>query len=236
MGRKGKTQTHTAKELASKHAAAKAAAGGVGGGAALAAKRKAAGEKVAVLCEICKAVQPNIQSMERHYDSKHAKENWRDVWCAKYTVRCPSGPEWQTLATRSRTARCSRQEMFGANKQNLKESDATFQQKMDPKEKAKAKAAREEKKRLAEEKKLGLLKGGGAAGGGAAETEDQKIARLQKQFMPLVKKGEGLEESGDLAGALALYQEAMTGFRSEGVKRPKLKEKMDSVKAKMGEA
>jgi len=129
--------------------------------------------------------------------------------------------------------------MFGANKQNLKESDATFQQKMDPKEKAKAKAAREEKKRLAEEKKLGLLKGGGgggAAGGGAAETEDQKIARLQKQFMPLVKKGEGLEESGDLAGALALYQEAMTGFRSEGVKRPKLKEKMDNVKAKMGEA
>ena len=135
--------------------------------------------------------------------------------------------------------RAARQEMFGANKQNLKESDATFQQKMDPKEKAKAKAAREEKKRLAEEKKLGLLKGGGgggAAGGGAAETEDQKIARLQKQFMPLVKKGEGLEESGDLAGALALYQEAMTGFRSEGVKRPKLKEKMDNVKAKMGEA
>ena len=124
--------------------------------------------------------------------------------------------------------------MFGANKQNLKESDATFQQKMDPKEKAKAKAAREEKKRLAEEKKLGLLKGGG--GGGAAETEDQKIARLQKQFMPLVKKGEGLEESGDLEGALALYQEAMTGFRSEGVKRPKLKEKMDKVKAKMGES
>ena len=134
--------------------------------------------------------------------------------------------------------RAARQEMFGANKQNLKESDATFQQKMDPKEKAKAKAAREEKKRLAEEKKLGLLKGGGggAAGGGAAETEDQKIARLQKQFMPLVKKGEGLEESGDLEGALALYQEAMTGFRNEGVKRPKLKEKMDKVKAKMGEA
>ena len=54
--------------------------------------------------------------------------------------------------------------------------------------------------------------------------------------MPLVKKGEGLEESGDLEGALALYQEAMTGFRSEGVKRPKLKEKMDKVKAKMGES
>ena len=76
-----------------------------------------------------------------------------------------------------------------------------------------------------------------ASGGGAAkETEDEKIARLQKQFMPLVKKGEGLEESGDLEGALALYQEAMTGFRSEGVKRPKLKEKMDKVKAKMGES
>ena len=112
MGRKGKTQTHTAKELAAKHASAKAAAGGVGGGAALAAKRKAAGEKVAVLCEICKAVQPNIQSMERHYDSKHAKENWRDVWCAKYTVRCPAAPNgrrWQRAheLRAARGRRCS---------------------------------------------------------------------------------------------------------------------------------
>lgn len=48
--------------------------------------------------------------------------------------------------------------------------------------------------------------------------------------------GEVLEKAGDLEGALAKYQEAMTGFRAEGVKRPKLKEKMDAVRAKMEEA
>ena len=97
----------------------------------------------------------------------------------------------------------------------------------------KAKEDREAAKKAKEGAKKA---GGGGGGGGGAESEDEKIARLQKQWMPLVKKGEGLEESGDLEGALALYQEAMTGFRNEGVKRPKLKEKMDKVKAKMGEA
>lgn len=51
--------------------------------------------------------------------------------------------------------------------------------------------------------------------------------------MPLVKKGDALQESGDLAGALALYQEAMDGFRGAGFKRPKLKEKLDAVKERM---
>ena len=51
----------------------------------------------------------------------------------------------------------------------------------------------------------------------------------------MVKAGEKLEEAGDLEGALAKYQEAMTGFRNEGVKRPKLKEKMDAVRAKLEE-
>ena len=111
-----------------------------------------------------------------------------------------------------------------AEKQRKAEEEELRQQRM------KAKEEREAAKKAKEEAK----KGGG--GGGGAESEDEKIARLQKQWMPLVKKGEGLEESGDLEGALALYQEAMTGFRNEGVKRPKLKEKMDKVKAKMGEA
>ena len=110
-----------------------------------------------------------------------------------------------------------------AEKQRKAEEEELRQQRM------KAKEEREAAKKAKEEAKK-------AGGGGGAESEDEKIARLQKQWMPLVKKGEGLEESGDLAGALALYQEAMTGFRSEGVKRPKLKEKMDNVKAKMGEA
>ena len=51
--------------------------------------------------------------------------------------------------------------------------------------------------------------------------------------MPLVKKGDALQEAGDLDGALALYQEAMEGFRGAGFKRPKLKEKLDAVKARI---
>ena len=44
--------------------------------------------------------------------------------------------------------------------------------------------------------------------------------------MPLVKQGKALQAAGDLTGALALYQQAMDGFRAAGVKRPKLKEIM----------
>jgi hypothetical protein len=54
--------------------------------------------------------------------------------------------------------------------------------------------------------------------------------------MPLVKKGDTVKETGDLAGALALYQEAMDAFRNAGFKRPKLKEKLDAVKAEMAAA
>ena len=51
--------------------------------------------------------------------------------------------------------------------------------------------------------------------------------------MPLVKEGNSNAEAGDLAGALALYQMAMDGFRAAGMKRPKLKEKMDEVKTSL---
>merc|ERR1712167_212982 len=78
MGRKGKTQKHTAKEIASKHAAAKAAASGAGGGGDMADKRKSAGNKVSVQCTLCMTIQPNIKSMEAHYDGKHAKVKWAD--------------------------------------------------------------------------------------------------------------------------------------------------------------
>jgi hypothetical protein len=85
MGRKGKTQNHTAKELAGKAAAAKYAAGGAGGGGSGAAKRKDAGSKAAVLCEICKGMQPNMKSMILHYESKHPKANWAEAG-PKYEV------------------------------------------------------------------------------------------------------------------------------------------------------
>ena len=48
MGRKGKAQKHTAKEIAGKHKAAKEARGAAGGGGKGAKARKNAGGKVAV--------------------------------------------------------------------------------------------------------------------------------------------------------------------------------------------
>ncbi len=205
MGRKGKTQTHTAKEIAAKHAAAKAAAGGVGGGAALANQRKAAGAKVAVFCEICKSVQPNMKSMEAHYDSKHAKEPWATI-----------GPKYEA--------------QFNANRAGLKQADPTFKEKKTPAEREKDKQEREKKKREAAEAKLKAMKGGNAAAGAAG---DDTLKQLEKEFMPLVKKGDAAQDGGDLDGALALYQEAMDGFRSAGYGRPKLKEKLDAIKEKI---
>merc|ERR1711964_264248 len=78
MGRKGKTQKHTAKEIAAKHAAAKHAGGAAGGGGSGVENRKAAGNKVSIACVICMTVQPNIKSMEAHYDGKHAKIKFAD--------------------------------------------------------------------------------------------------------------------------------------------------------------
>ena len=58
---------------------------------------------------------------------------------------------------------------------------------------------------------------------------------VAQELMPLVKQGDGLADGGDLTGALALYQKAMDGFRAQGVKRPKLKAKLDETKAKIAE-
>jgi len=84
MGRKGKTQKHTAAETASKHAAAKNAAGGAGGGKDGAKKREQAKASGSIKCKICMALQPNMISMEKHYDSKHAKIKFDDALKAEY--------------------------------------------------------------------------------------------------------------------------------------------------------
>mmetsp|Transcript_12614 Transcript_12614/g.20374 ORF Transcript_12614/g.20374 Transcript_12614/m.20374 type:complete len:125 (-) Transcript_12614:1178-1552(-) len=78
MGRKGKTQKHSAKEIANKHKAAKERAGGAGGGGAGAAARKANMFKVKVKCRICLAEQPHMSGMRNHYENKHPKEAWSD--------------------------------------------------------------------------------------------------------------------------------------------------------------
>jgi len=94
MGRKGKAQKHTAKEIAGKHAAAKAKAGGAGGGGDAAKERQSKGAKVAVKCKICLGQQPNLKSMEAHYDGKHSKINWKEFEATYETefnvLRAPS--------------------------------------------------------------------------------------------------------------------------------------------------
>merc|ERR1712072_1108118 len=86
MGRKGKTQKHTAAETAAKHKAAKEAQGAAGGGGAGTAARKNAGAKASVACIICMTQQPNMKSMEAHFDSKHSKLKWSE-----------EGPKYQAM-------------------------------------------------------------------------------------------------------------------------------------------
>jgi len=78
MGRKGKTQKHTAKEIASKVQASKNSNGAAGHGSVGLAARKDNMMKIQVKCEICLAIQPHMSGMKNHYESKHAKVEWKD--------------------------------------------------------------------------------------------------------------------------------------------------------------
>ena len=84
MPRKGKTQKHTAAEIAGKVKASKEANGAAGGGGAMAQVRKEAGFKASIICEICKLPMPSAASMKQHYEGKHAKEEWTAEMEAMY--------------------------------------------------------------------------------------------------------------------------------------------------------
>mmetsp|Transcript_17455 Transcript_17455/g.20219 ORF Transcript_17455/g.20219 Transcript_17455/m.20219 type:complete len:125 (+) Transcript_17455:178-552(+) len=76
MGRKGKTQKHTAKEIASKVKAAKERNGAAGGGGKGAEARMGAWTKASVLCDVCKTIQPSFKTMQIHYENKHPKDSY----------------------------------------------------------------------------------------------------------------------------------------------------------------
>merc|ERR1711991_837489 len=103
MGRKGKAQKHTAKEINGKHKAAKEARGAAGGGGKGAQQRKNAGGKIAVKCEICLSMQPNFKSMTAHFESKHAKADWKTL-----------GPQYEAKFNAGRSA--VKKEQFDAKK------------------------------------------------------------------------------------------------------------------------
>ena len=94
-------------------------------------------------------------------------------------------------------------------------------------------AARRKERELRKVNEAMLTQYGGQPSAGKAGAADQQLAMLQQQWMPVVKAGEVLEAAGDLSAAMAKYQEAMDGFRAAGVKRPKLKQKMDAVRLKL---
>eukprot|EP01052_Picozoa_sp_SAG31_P037051 SAG31_NODE_4716_length_3011_cov_1.958791_2_plen_122_part_00 len=50
----------------------------------------------------------------------------------------------------------------------------------------------------------------------SASSESEKLKALEAKLMPLVKRADGMLSDGDVTGAIALYQEAMTGFRGAG--------------------
>ena len=78
MGRKGKTQKHSAAETNAKHKAAKEARGGAGGGNDGEERRKNVGNRISIKCHICMSLQPNMISMAAHFDSKHSKINFNE--------------------------------------------------------------------------------------------------------------------------------------------------------------
>ena len=87
MPRKGKTQKHTAAEIAAKVKASKEANGAAGGGGAMAKARKEAGNKASISCDVCKSLQPSMASMKQHYESKHSKLPWTTEMEADYKAR-----------------------------------------------------------------------------------------------------------------------------------------------------
>ena len=54
-----------------------------------------------------------------------------------------------------------------------------------------------------------------------------------EKLMPLVKAGDALVADGKVAEGVAKYQQALDGFQAAGMKRPKLKEKLDAATAQL---
>jgi hypothetical protein len=135
MGRKGKSQKHTAKELNAKHKAAKEKAGAAGGGGKGAAARKNASAKILMVCKLCKTNQPSVKSMKIHFDAKHPKENW-DEHCPIYEAIAGDNKEKNNAKknqkthmigqVKSRAAKQTKKELGGREKAALKKKQMEF--------------------------------------------------------------------------------------------------------------
>jgi hypothetical protein len=94
-----------------------------------------------------------------------------------------------------------------------------------------AKEARAKKKRETERAKLAALKASASAPPPSA------IKELERDLLPLVKRADELQTSGgELAAALALYEDAMDGFQTKGFRRPKLQAKIEALRHRIATA
>lgn len=65
---------------------------------------------------------------------------------------------------------------------------------------------------------------------GGETAEQQKV---RNALMPLVKAADKLVADGKVGEGAAMYQQAVDGFTAAGMKRPKLKEKLDAAKGSL---
>lgn len=84
MGRKGKVQIHTAKEIKGKVQAAKERNGAAGGGGEGAKNRVEARAKASVPCEVCTQILPSLNTAKIHFEAKHPKNAFPE---AAYAVK-----------------------------------------------------------------------------------------------------------------------------------------------------
>jgi hypothetical protein len=184
MGRKGKAQNHTAKEINAKIAAAKHAAGGAGGGSVAAANRLAATQKTQIPCKICLITQPTPTCMKTHYEAKHIKVNYAEDE-AFY--------EAQHAANKRMIA-----EMDTGKTPKTKNADGNMTKKERETMELQERRAKEAKEAEREAKKKERM-------ADALLTDEQRGVKQ-------IKKGDALAEAGDLETALTVYKGALAIF------------------------
>lgn len=184
MGRKGKAQNHTAKEINAKIAAAKHAAGGAGGGASAAANRLIATQKTQIPCKVCLITQPTPTCMKMHYEAKHEKVNYADEE-AFYEAQHAENKAQIALMDTGKTAK-------------TKNADGNLTKKEKEAIELKERRAKEAKEADREAKKK--------------ERMADALLTPEQRGIKQIKRGDALCEAGDLETALTVYNGALASF------------------------
>jgi hypothetical protein len=202
MGRKGKAQNHTAKELNAKAAAAKHAAGGAAGGAAGAALRLEKAGKSQIPCKICKVTQPTPTCMKTHYEAKHPKINYAEEEAFYQAAH----EENKRLIMEMDGSKTSKKNTGGMTKKEREAEELRLRREKE------AKAAEREARKK--------------------EKAADSLLTPEQRAMKQVKKGDALVEAGKLEEAVVLYRAALAMFGGKRPKlETKIAETLAAVQA-----